>query len=160
MTYIREHVHKTNLEAAEIKLSTPSSLNVNGVFSLIGSTTSNSTISGSSLVLSAGYHFILEGSVLVRNYSVNGLIEWGFYNQSAYIGQTGFMNFVNGFGGNVRIGRRVARALITNTGSDQTIDCRIKTRTGSGWIMEITADGIQTFSYVGYPSLRIIELPA
>jgi len=160
VTYIRDVQFKTNLESAEIKLSTPSSTSTNGIFSLSGATTSNSSISGSTLVLSAGYHFYIEGSILVQNSGINGSIEWGFYDQSAYVGQTAFMNFAGDLGANVRIGRRCCRALILNTGSDQTIDCRIKAISGTNWNMTITAAGLSTFTYVGYPSLRIIELPA
>jgi len=160
MTYIRDIQFKTSLESSEIKLSTPSSTSINGVFSLSGTPSSNSTISGSTLVLSAGYHFYIEGSILVQNSATNGTIEWGFYDQSAYVGQTGFMNLNGDFGTNARVGRRCCRALILNTGSDQTIDCRIKSISGSSWNMTITANGISSFNYVGYPSLRIIELPA
>ena len=160
MTYIRNIQHVTELETAVIHCKTPTSTAVNGVFTLSGTPTSNSSISSNSLTLSAGYHFYLEASILAQNSSRNGAIEWGFYDGSSYVGQEGFLNFATSFGNVPRVSRKVARALIINTGSDQTVDCRIKSLSGSNWNLTITATGISTFNYVGYPSLRIWELKA
>ena len=160
MTYVRDVQRSTEIETAIINCKTPSSSAVNGVFSLSGTTTSNCSISSNSLVLNAGYHFYLEASILVQNSSRNGAITWSFYDGSSYIGQEGFMNFATSFGSVARISRNVARALILDSGSSQTVDCRIKSLTGTNWNMTITATGISTFNYVGYPSLRIWELKA
>ena len=162
MTYFRPVEYLSNLETAIINCKTPSSTSVGGVFSLSGTPTTNATISSDQLVLSAGYHYYLEASILVQNSAYSGQIEWSFYDDgaSAYIGQTGFMNIATSFGSATRIGRRCCRALILNSGSDQTIDCRIKTISGSSWNLTITTSGISTFGYVGYPSLRMWELPA
>jgi len=160
MTYVASIQQITEIQSSVINCQTPSSVAVNGVFSLSGTPTPNSSISSNSLVLSAGHHFYLEASVLVQNSGTNGALEWSFHDGSSFIGQEGFMNFATSFGGVSRVSRRVARALITDTGSDQTVDCRIKSLSGSGWNMTVTATGISTFNYVGYPSLRIWEVKA
>jgi len=160
MTYVRDVQRATQIESAIISCKTPSSAAVNGVFSLSGTTTSNSSISSNSLVLSAGYHYYLEASILVQNSSRDGAVTWGFYDGTSYVGQEGFMNFATSYGAVARISRNVARALILNSGSSQTVDCRIKSLTGTNWNMTITSTGISTFNYVGYPSLRIWELKA
>tara|TARA_Y100001973_G_C5198830_1_gene336184 strand:- start:1562 stop:2050 length:489 start_codon:yes stop_codon:yes gene_type:complete len=162
MTYFAPAEYLSDIETAVINCKTPSSTSAGGIFSLSGTPTTNATISSDQLVLSSGYHYYLEASILVQNTAYSGQIEWAFYdvNNSVYIGQTGFMNLTSSFGNATRIGRRCCRALILNTGSSQTIDCRIKTINGSNWNLTITASGISTFTYVGYPSLRIWELPA
>jgi hypothetical protein len=160
MTYVRDLQVVAGLKPAVINCSTPSSSAVGGVFSLSGSPTPNSSISSNQLILSAGYHFYLEASILVRNASLDGAVTWGFHDQTSYVGQEGFMNLATSLGADARISRRVARALIINSGSDQTIDVRIKSLSGTNWTFAITATGISTFSYVGYPSLRIWEVQA
>ena len=160
MTYVRDLQATTKLKTAVLNCGTPSSSAVGGVFSLSGTSTPNATISSNQLVLASGYHFYVEASILVRNASRNGAVTWGFHDQSSYIGQEGFMNLATSLGANARISRRVARALIINSGSNQTIDVRIKSLTGTNWTFTITATGISTFNYVGYPSLRIWEVKA
>tara|TARA_Y100001973_G_C5128456_1_gene296441 strand:- start:232 stop:720 length:489 start_codon:yes stop_codon:yes gene_type:complete len=162
MTYFRPVEYISNIETAIINCKTPSATSAGGVFTLSGTPTANASISSNQLTLSAGYHYYLEASILVQNSAYNGQIEWSFYDNdtSDYIGQTGFMNLATSTGNATRIGRRCCRALILNSGSDQTIDCRIKAISGSSWNLTITTNGISTFGYVGYPSLRIWELPA
>ena len=160
MTYVRELQNVTQLKAAVINCKTPSSSTAGGVFSLSGTATPNASITSNQLVLSSGYHYYLEASILVRNSSMNGAVTWMFHDQTDYIGQEGFMSLATSFGHATRIGRRVARALVINSGSSQTVDLRIKSVSGTNWNFTITATGISTFGYVGYPSLRIWELAA
>ena len=162
MTYSRSIEYVTDIESAIINCKTPSSTSAGGVFSLSGTATSNASISSNQLVLAADYHYYLESSILCRNSSFNGQVEWSFYdvNASSYIGQTGFYNIAVSLGNDPRVGRRCARALILNSGSNRTVDCRIKAISGTNWNFTVTASGLSGFNFVGYPSLRIWELPA
>ena len=157
MTFVREVQHSTDLESAIINCKSPT-VAVDGVFQLSGTPTSNSSISSNSLVLSAGFHFYLEASILAQNTTRDGAITWGFHDGSSYIGQEGFMNFSSSFGSVARVSRRVARTLIINSGSSQTLEVRIKSLTGTTWNLTTTSTGISSFNYVGYPSIRIWEL--
>lgn len=164
MSYVPYAVENTGIYASIIKADTPTSAAVGGRFTLSGSINGSASITSNRLTLPTGSSYYLEGSILVQNSSTNGAITWQWYDNthSAYIGSEGFMNFATSFGAVARVSRRVACALVLDSDITSSIDVelRIKALTGSGWNMTITANGISTFNYVGYPSIRILELPS
>lgn len=163
MSYLPSTIESTGIDASIIKAGTPTSAAVNGRFSLSGTLYGSASISSDRLTLPTGSSYYLEGSILVQNSSTNGAITWQWYDNtnSAYIGSEGYMNFATSFGAVARVSRRVACALVLDADITTSIDVelRIKVLTGSGWNMTVTASGISTFDYVGYPSIRILELP-
>lgn len=164
MSYLPTIVESTGTYASIIKADTPTSAAVGGRFTLSGSINGSASITSNRLTLPTGSSYYLEGSILVQNSSTNGAITWQWYDNtnSAYIGSEGFMNFATSFGAVARTSRRVSCALVLDSDITSSIDVelRIKALTGSGWNMTITASGISTFNYVGYPSIRILELPS
>jgi hypothetical protein len=163
MSFIPSTLENTGTYASIIKADTPTSAAVGGRFKLSGSVNGSASITSNRLTLPTGSSYYLEGSVLVQNSSKNGAITWQWYDNtnSAYIGSEGFMNFATSFGAVARVSRRVSCALVLDSDITTSIDVelRIKTLTGTNWNMTITADGISSFDYVGYPSIRILELP-
>tara|TARA_Y100000114_G_scaffold111013_1_gene104753 strand:- start:9856 stop:10344 length:489 start_codon:yes stop_codon:yes gene_type:complete len=162
MTYFRSISTKANISTAIILPGTNSTNAANGVFSLSGTTTSNSSISSNQLTLSAGYHFYLEGSVLLENQNRDGAASVRFYDvtNSNFVGQSAFFNFVTSFASSKRISRKVARYMHVNTSSDVIIELRFETLSGTNWITTIDSVGIGNRDYTGYPSLRIWEITA
>jgi len=164
MSYLPSIVESTGTYASIIKADTPTSAAVGGRFTLSGSINGSASITSNRLTLPTGSSYYLEGSILVQNSSTNGAITWQWYDNtnSAYIGSEGFMNFATSFGAVARTSRRVSCALVLDSDITSSIDVelRIKALTGSGWNMTITTSGISTFDYVGYPSIRILELPS
>lgn len=163
MSYNPLNVSATPIKADVIKAGTPTSAAVNGRFSLSGTVNGSASIISDRLRLSTGSSYYLEGSVLVQQTAKNGVIIWQWYDNtsSTYIGSEGFMNLATSFGANARISRRVACALVLDSdiSTSMDVELRIKSLTGSTWNLTITATGISTFNYVGYPSARILEIP-
>ena len=163
MSYAPSLLSSSNIRADIIKAGTPTAEAVNGRFTLSGTINGRASIVSDRLRLSAGSSYHLEGSVLVQNSNRNGAITWQWYDNtnSTYIGSEGFMNLVTSLGAVARVSRRVACALVLDSDISTSIDVelRIKSLTGSSWNMNITATGISTFNYVGYPSARILEIP-
>ena len=161
MSYFPTLDKTTPIIADVIKAGTPTSTAVNGRFSLSGTITGSSSISNNQLTLPSGSSYSLEGSVLVRCANTNGAVEWQWYDvtNSQYIGASGFMNLATSFGAVARVARRVAHAFVPSSEAGVVVELRIKSLTGSGWIMTIDASGIGGFSYVGYPSVRVLQLP-
>jgi hypothetical protein len=85
---------------------------------------------------------------------------WWDNTNSRYLGTEGYMNFATSFGAVTRTSRRVASALVLSSELTSSIDVELKIRnlTGSSWNMTVTASGISTFDYVGYPSVRLLEV--
>jgi hypothetical protein len=163
MSYVPSISSDSSVTASIIKAGTPTSVAVGGRFSLSGTLNGSASISSDRITLSPTSSYYLEGSVLVQNTSGGkGAITWQWYDNtnSVYLGAEGYMNLVTSFGATARISRRVASALILSSDMSASIDVelRIKTLTGTGWNMTITATGISTFNYVGYPSVRVLEL--
>ena len=163
MSYAPSLLSSSNIRADIIKAGTPTATAVNGRFTLSGTINGRASIVSDRLRLSAGSSYHLEGSVLVQNSNRNGAITWQWYDNtnSTYIGSEGFMNLVTSLGAVARVSRRVAYALVLDSDISTSIDVelRIKSLTGSTWNLTITATGISTFNYVGYPSARILEIP-
>ena len=164
MTYVRQVERITDIESAICNCGTPtpSSGGVNAVFGLAGTPPTNVSISNNQLTLSAGYHYYIEASILVRCSGFDGAVEWAVYDHgtNSNIGQSGYLNFASSLGNANRIGRRCCRALILNSGSDQTVDVRIINQSGSNYTFAVTSVGMSGHNFVGYPSLRIWELRA
>lgn len=163
MSYVPSISSDTPITASIIKAGTPTAVAVGGRFSLSGTINGSASISSDRITLSPTSSYYLEGSILVQNTSTSkGAITWQFYDNtnSVYLGAEGFMNLASSFGATTRISRRVASALILSSDMSASIDVelRIKTLTGTGWNLTITASGISTFNYVGYPSIRVLEL--
>ena len=163
MSYNPLIVSTTPIKADIIKAGTPTSSAANGRFSLSGTINGSASIVSDRLRLSTGSSYYLEGSVLVQQTARDGAITWQWYDNtnSTYIGSEGFMNLATSFGAVARVSRRVACALVLDSDISTSIDVelRIKILTGSTWNLTITAAGISTFDYVGYPSARILEIP-
>ena len=163
MSYNLVSVSETPILADVIKAGTPTSAAVNGRFSLSGTINGSASIVSDRLRLPTGSSYYLEGSILVRDITKSGAITWQWYDNTngVYIGSEGFMNLVTSFGHTNRISRRVACALVLDSDIITSVDVelRIKTLTGTSWDLTITASGISTFDYVGYPSARILEIP-
>jgi hypothetical protein len=163
MSYNPLIVSTTPIKADIIKAGTPTSSAANGRFSLSGTINGSASIVSDRLRLSTGSSYYLEGSVLVQQTARDGAITWQWYDNtnSTYIGSEGFMNLATSFGAVARVSRRVACALVLDSDISTSIDVelRIKSLTGSTWNLTITATGISTFNYVGYPSARILEIP-
>lgn len=163
MSYNPLIVSTTPIKADIIKAGTPTSSAANGRFSLSGTINGSASIVSDRLRLSTGSSYYLEGSVLVQQTARDGAITWQWYDNtnSTYIGSEGFMNLATSFGAVARVSRRVACALVLDSDISTSIDVelRIKSLTGSAWNLTITATGISTFNYVGYPSARILEIP-
>ena len=163
MSYLPSISSEASITASIIKAGTPTSVAVGGRFSLSGTVNGSASISSDRITLSPTSSYYLEGSILVQNTSsAKGAITWQFYDNtnSVYLGAEGYMNLASSFGATTRISRRVASALILSSDMSAPIDVelRIKTLTGTSWNLTITATGISTFNYVGYPSVRILEL--
>lgn len=163
MSYNPLIVSTTPIKADIIKAGTPTSSAANGRFSLSGTINGSASIVSDRLRLSTGSSYYLEGSVLVQQTARDGAITWQWYDNtnSTYIGSEGFMNLATSFGAVARVSRRVACALVLDSDIITSVDVelRIKTLTGTSWDLTITASGISTFDYVGYPSARILEIP-
>lgn len=163
MSYNLVNVSATPILADVIKAGTPTSTAVNGRFSLSGTINGSASIVSDRLRLSTGSSYYLEGSILVRQTARNGAITWQWYDNtnSTYIGSEGFMNLNLSFGATNRVSRRVSCAFVLDSDISTSVDVelRIKSLTGGTWDLTITASGISTFNYVGYPSARILEIP-
>jgi len=163
MSYAPSLLSSSNIKADIIKAGTPTSAAQNGRFSLSGTINGAASIVSDRLRLPAGSSYHLEGSILVQQTAKNGAITWQWYDNtnSTYIGSEGYMNLATSFGAVARVSRRVACALVLDSDISTSIDVelRIKILTGSTWNLTITAAGISTFDYVGYPSARILEIP-
>lgn len=162
MTYFRSISTKANISTAIILPGTASANSANGIFSLSGTPTANSSISSNQLTLSAGYHFYVEGSVLLENSVRDGAADVRFYDvsNSSFVGQSAYFNFVTNYGSSLRVSRKAARYMHVNTGSSVVIELRFETLSGTNWSSTIDANGMDGLDYIGYPSLRIWEITA
>lgn len=162
MSYVPDVRSATDIKASILKAGTPTSAAINGRFRLSGTINGQASISSDRITLPTGRSYYLEGSILVQNSSRNGAITWMWYDNtnSQYLGTEGFINLATSFGAVTRTSRRVASALILSSELTSSIDVELKIRalTGSGWNMTVTASGISTFNYVGYPSVRLLEV--
>jgi hypothetical protein len=60
------------------------------------------------------------------------------------------------------VGRKVARAMLlaSDMSSAEDIYFKIISITGSGWDFAISGDvGLNGFGYIGYPTIRVWQLP-
>jgi hypothetical protein len=158
-----------NFSTLKIDLLTPYNINGSGVFLLRPPATFETDISattgGTQITLNSGSSYYLEASIQPRNSSRNGEMTAQFYNvtSSQYIGREVYFNFATSYAYVGRVGRKVASALILDSdiSTSMVIDLRRTSQTGSNWSYSITTDvGIDGFNYVGYPSIRVWQLPS
>lgn len=164
MSYLPTIEQHTNIDTSIITAGTPTSVAVNGRFSLSGTVNGSASITSNRLTLPTGSSYYLEGSILSNNDDKNGAITWQWYDNTnnTYIGSEGFINYATSFGAVARVARRVACAFILDsdiTASSIDVELRIKSLSGTSWNLTIQTAGIDGKDYVGYPSIRILELP-
>ena len=162
MSYVPDVMSATSINASILKAGTPTNATIGGRFTLSGTVNGQATIVSDRLRLPPGRSYYLEGSILVQNANRNGVIQWMWYNNTTgqYWGTEGFMNLATSYGANTRTSRRVASALVLSSELTSTMDfeLRIRNLTGSNWNLTITSSGISSFNYVGYPSVRLLEI--
>lgn len=162
MSYAPDILSTTGMETSILKAGTPTSAAVNGRFSLSGTVNGQAFIFSNRLTLPTGRSYYLEGSILVQNSPKDGHIIWQWYDNtnSQYLGAEGYMNLATSFGATTRVSRRVASALVLSSDLSTSIDVelRIKALTGTTWNLTIDSTGINGLSYVGYPSVRLLEV--
>ena len=162
MSYVPDVVSATDIKASILKAGTPTSALPGGRFTLSGTVNGQASISSNRITLPTGRSYYLEGSILVQNSSRNGSIRWMWWDNtnSQYLGTEGFMNLATSFGAVTRTSRRVASALVLSSELTSSIDVELRIRavTGTNWNLTITASGISSFDYVGYPSVRLLEI--
>ena len=162
MSYVPDVTSVSDIKTSILKAGTPTSTSIGARFSLSGTVNGQASIVSDRLRLPPGRSYYLEGSILVQNSSRNGAITWMWYNNTTgqYWGTEGFMNLSTSFGAVTRTSRRVATGLVLSSELTSTMDfeLRIRNLSGSNWNLTITSAGISSFNYVGYPSIRLLEL--
>ena len=154
---------RTTLIPSVLKAGTTTGVSVGDRWSISGTVNGSASIVDNRLNLVSGSSYYLEGSVLVRNTSANGLLVWQWYNasNSSWVGSEGYMNLQTSYAATARVSRRVASAFIPDSSISTflNLELRIKTITGSNWSFTVDAGGISGYTFVGYPSIRLLELP-
>jgi hypothetical protein len=134
-------------------IDTPSSYNTD--ISVNGGTGTITLYSGSS--------YYIEAAVTGRCDSASASLSWQLYNsQSAQlIGQDAYFSLKD-WADRPRIGRKVAKALILDSDISTSTTVQVKLTASSGvWIFGVNLGvGIQGQNYMGYPSVRIWQLPS
>lgn len=115
--------------------------------------------------LPKGYQYYIEAGPGARCGNINGDTTWQLYNRtnSAYIGSSAFINLNGSTGSNARQGRLVCCALILDAdipSGGLEISLRQTALTGSGWTYNVNTDGLAGFFTCGFPTFRIMEIPA
>lgn len=164
MSYFHNLNTKTELIASLIKLDTPTTTAVGGRFTLSGTLNGSASIVSNRLRLVAGSSYYIEASPLLNQTNANGTIVFGVYDSgtSAYLHECSFTFGPSVTRNTAEISRMCTSALILDSDitASMDIEIRIKTLTGTGWNMTIQTDGIGGYNFVGYPSLRLLELPS
>jgi len=125
------------------------------------------------VVLSSGYifnlpqdhNYYINVGVGGRNTNINGNATWQIYDitNSSYIGANQFIGLAVSMGAAARQGR-IQSSILINASSIPTggldIGVRLISNTGGPWEYFVTADGLASFETCGFPTLRILELPA
>ena len=126
--------------------------------------TTDITVTSNSITIYSGSSYYIEGTVQANNGTsgVRGTCFYQLYNATgaAYIGNDAGEDLTGTTGAPLRQGRKCAAALILDSdiSTSMTIELRIKTLTGTGWDFNVL--GWQGVSgYIGFPSLRVWQLP-
>lgn len=117
------------------------------------------SVNSTTFRLYSGSSYYIEASLSATNADANGLVNWQLYSQTdtALVGSQAQMNFVGGLGEVARVGRRVASALILDSDISTSKDISLEiTNTGTNWIW----DEYKTLGHIGYPTIRIMQLPS
>lgn len=121
--------------------------------------TNISSVNSSTFRIFSGSSYYLECSMSATNIGTNGAVQWQFYNAtgSTLIGSQAQSNFIGGLGSVARVGRRVCSALVLDSEISVSMDIRVAVSySGSNWIF----NEFQTLQHLGYPTVRIIQLPS
>lgn len=154
-----------------VDLLTPYNLDANAKFLLqapsVLQTNISCTTGNNYFTIYAGSSYYLEASVLVVNTKRNGAISWQFRDSTngVYIGSDAQINLsTSGYASVGRVGRKVCSALILDSDISTSMDIEVirTAETGTNWIYSVdtTNHSINGWDYVGYPSVRIWQLPS
>ena len=164
MSYFHNLNTKTEIIASLIKLGTPTATAVGGRFTLSGYVNGSVSVVSNRLRLVAGSSYYIEASPLIQQTNANGTIVFGVYDSgtSTYLHSCSFTFGPTVTRNTAQISRTCTSALILDAdiSTSMDVEIRIETLTGTGWNMTIQADGIAGYNFVGYPSLRLLELPS
>lgn len=136
-----------------------------GVFSFFSPASLNTdiTTTSTSITLYSGSSYYVECSLFAQTTNKNGAVVWQFYSDtdSTFIGQSAHTNLVTHFGTAARVGRHVSSALILDSdiSTSKTISVRTVSLTGTGWLFSM-AGLASHINFVGYPTLRVMQLPS
>ena len=153
----------------KVDLLTPYNIDSNAKFLLRAPTillTDISCTTGNNyFTLYSGSSYYIEASVQPRNVNRNGAMSWQLRDATngVYVGADAHLNFASSYGAVSRIGRRVCTALILDSDITTSMDIEVvrTAQSGSSWTYSITTNvGINNFDWVGYPSVRIWQLPS
>lgn len=163
------HLIAEDVLNTKIDLLTPYNINGSGIFLLRAPTTFDTdisaTIGGTQITLYSGSSYYIEASIQPRNINKDGAMTAQLYDvtNAQYIGREVYFNFASSYASVGRVGRKVASALILDSdiSTSMIIELRRTSQTGSNWSYSITTNvGIDGFSYTGYPSIRVWQLPS
>lgn len=143
-----DFLNQTNLSGSYIEFDYPTTFN-----------TDVGNVNSTTFSVQQGSSYYLEASVSATNLGADGLIRWQFYSQTdaALIGSQAEMNFVGGLGEVARVGRRVASALVLDSDISTSKDIRVQVfYSGTNWKWT----EYKTLAHIGYPTIRIIQLPS
>jgi len=154
-----------------VDLLTPYTLDANAKFLLqapsVLQTNISCTTGNNYFTIYEGSSYYLEASVLVVNTKRNGAISWQFRDSTngVYIGSDAQINLsTSGYASVGRVGRKVCSALILDSDISTSMDIEVirTAETGTNWIYSVdtTNHSINGWDYVGYPSVRIWQLPS
>jgi hypothetical protein len=142
-----------NISSADLTYTAPSTIYTHATYS--------STI----FTLAKGYHYYIEGGPGARCGGLNGNANWRLYDHtnSTYIGSGTFINLNVSTGSHARQGRLVCCALILDANIPSgglEISLRETSKSGTSWTYNVNSDGLATFNTCGFPTFRIMEIPA
>lgn len=148
---------------------TPYDINASGVFLLRApssfTTDISATTGGTQITLYSGSSYYIEASVSAWNNDRNGSATFQLYNATGaqYVGRETFYNMSTSYAAVTRVARKVTSALILDSdiSASMNIELRRTSETGTDWRYTITNNvGIGNLPYVGYPSIRVWQLPS
>lgn len=122
------------------------------------------SVSGSTITLYSGSSYYIEAAVAARCAGGSGTMTWQLYDATAssLIGQDAYFSIGN-WGDRARVGRKVAKSLILDSEINVSKDVQVQrtSLTGSSWQYNVTIGvGLNSTNYIGYPSVRIWQLPS
>lgn len=162
MSYFYNVNTKTEIIASLIKLDTPTTTAAGGRFSLSGTVNGSASIVSNRLRLVAGSSYYIEASAILYNPNASGSLVYGVYDQTNSVYLHECISAFDPTLSYTKCQRYCTSALILDSDITTTMDVeiRIQSIAGSGWDLTVTANGIGPYNFVGYPSLRLLELPS